>query len=360
MLSKSHKKDNPGIAKRALRSIISITILTALVLGIALLVRTLSSFDAKKFAKLSGPLFSKIGVSEKRVGDVAGAFAKRFSQTDVLPGGNSLIDGSGPAANGNSDSEKILLEGSSVKREETPKLLFKLAIMADSENDSASLKTALQKAKENGVEAVFFLGDYTNWGDKESLQEAKNVMDASEITYYSLPGDHDLAKSVQSGDSSGISNFKDIFGNDFYSVNIKGFRFVALNNSANYSTINADLVDWFEKELPDADFVLLSQPLYHPILNKVMGIVDGKQVVEVRKQALVLLEAIRKSRVKAIIAGDQHVSSENKDPIRDSLQHLVVGAIVTNDNEIRNPETPRFTLLKVYEDGSYETEDIVL
>ena len=175
-------------------------------------------------------------------------------------------------------------------------------------------------------------------------------MDDSGLTYYALPGDRDLYDTV------GQQAFLDVFGVNYHSVGIGGKKFVLLDNSANFTIVLGNLIDWFVREVADADFVLLSQPLYHPSNDKVMGVVDGEEDAAVRKQALELLDVIRASPVVAVVAGDHHMSSTSPDPVDTQLTHYVVGAITRE----RNLQPPRFGVLTIFTDGDYEVKDVVL
>ena len=208
----------------------------------------------------------------------------------------------------------------------------------------------VSKTKDLSIDTAFHLGDFTDLGVIDKLEEAKKILDESELNYYTIPGDRDLWQSV------GIDNFKQVFGDNFHSITLKGMKFIMLDNSANYTTVDSKLMLWFSKEVEDADFVLLSQPLYHPTFNKVMGVVDGEVIAKVKEQAQEILNLIRQSKVKAIISGDQHSASINPDIQNPTLSHIVVGAITSD----RNLQSPRFSVLKVYADGNYKIEDILL
>ena len=71
---------------------------------------------------------------------------------------------------------------------------------------------------------------------------------------------------------------------------------------------------------------------------------------------------LRKSKVKAVIAGDHHGSSTSSDPEKSDLKHIVVGALTKTraGDGVVNLQTPRFSLLEVYNDDSFEVEEIVL
>jgi predicted phosphodiesterase len=348
------------LAQRVVRSVISIVILSALVLGVSFFVKEVATLDGEKVARLTNPLFSRIGVSEDSVGDVAGEFIERLSETDigsfdsaVKKEEDTLVEESRLDLN----EETTLVENAAVS---VKHLILEVAIMADSEDDFDNLEEALSLVVERNISAVIFLGDFSKWGTEESLSRSKDILDASDLKYYSIPGDHDLAKSVQDGDLTGLAIYSQVFGSNSHSVLLEGVKLVILDNSANYTAIDSDLVSWFVNEVVSADFVLLSQPLYHPTNSRIMGMVEGEEVAAVRAQAEDLLDVVRNSGVKAIIAADQHMFSRNSDPVRDSLDHVVVGALVGNSEEFRNLQTPRFCVLKVFDDGSYEVEQVVL
>ena len=66
--------------------------------------------------------------------------------------------------------------------------------------------------------------------------------------------------------------------------------------------------------------------------------------------------------VKALIAGDHHKSSSLVDPKTSRLMCDVVGAITSSLNEYPQKalQSSRFSVLSVYQDGSYGLSDIVL
>ncbi len=239
-------------------------------------------------------------------------------------------------------------------------LALSVGLFADSEGDSANLKKAINRMEDLSVDIAFFLGDLTRWGSLEELKEGKAVLDSSDLEILVLPGDHDLAASVSKGDLLGRSKFLEVFGQNMYKYAKGDINFVLFDNSANFTPISPEDYEWFESGLATADFVILSQPLYHPTNKRVMGIVDGDIVSTVRDQAQTMLDDIRNSRVKAIISADQHFFSSNQDPKKSSLRHIVIGALVSNAEELRNPQSPRFAVLKVFSDGTYKVEEVVL
>lgn len=340
-----HKSEHLNPFGRFLRSIFLVVVLSSFVLSISFLVKFLATTSTDKYItflyKTTSPVLAKLNIDETKAGQVAGDFAKRISQTDVL-------DKTDISSRDTSDVSTV---SATVVSNETP-IVPKVSVLllADVHSDFPNLEKALEIAKSRNLTTAFFLGDYTELGVMDDLTKAKNIMDKSGIEYYSLPGDHDLWKSV------GPANFLEVFSKDYFVTYLGGFKFVGLNNSANYTPIDAKVLAKFKTDVKDADFVLLSQPLYHPTFQKVMGVVNGEDQPEMKTQAADILTLIRNSSVKAIIAGDQHISSNNGDPVKAQLAHIVIGAL-TND---RNLQTPRFSILKVDKEGNYQVEEVVL
>lgn len=331
------KKDKPSFAKRFLRSAVSITILSAFVIILSIFVKALSSLNKQSFVSLTSPIANKLGLSKDDVGEVAGEFAQRVSETKINPKNtvNAL------------DNSKTSSED---ENENIEQALFKIALLADSHNANGNLKQAVEQINNEGIRYMVYLGDLTDWGDIASLKKAQEILNTFKHAYFVLPGDHDLAQSV------GLDNFLTVFESPNTILTLGDYKFVLFDNSANYTPITEGNMHWLLLNIKDADFVILSQPLYHPINTRIMGIVDYEVVKDVKEQADVILNAIRVSNVEAVISADQHQSSISIDPERESLKHIVVGALVSE----RNYQTPRYSILNLFEDNSYTIEDIIL
>lgn len=232
---------------------------------------------------------------------------------------------------------------------------FKIAVLSDSHNDSQYLEKALAKAKDQNVDSVIFLGDYTDWGDTPSLEKAKSIMAASGLTYYSLPGDHDL------GQTRDESNFKNIFGGTYGTIEMEGSKLMFFDNSKNHTTLEQSVMDWFKKEITDTNYLFLSQPLMTERMGRVMGIIDGTKDAAVFEQNLQLLTTVRSSSVKVIMAGDLHQFSKFQDPEKSDLVHYTVGAVLKSQGlEKLNLQAPRFEVLTVNNDSSYSIDDVTI
>lgn len=358
---KKYKNPFGEFIKRSMRSLLAVIVLTALVLGISYGVKTVSTLNANSLARMSGPILSKLGISEEQAGQVAGEFIQRLGQTDIGEGEASSADGhktGDDLSQGTEPTGEISSASTSRVREETPQA--RIAVFADSHLASSPaeyaenkdlLQKAVDKAKSESADVIVHVGDISNLGLEEDLSDAKAILDNSGVKYYAIPGDRDLWKTV------GTENFESVFGEDFHTFEVGGFKFVMLDNSANYSVIDGEVVGEFESELGGAEFVFLSQPLYHPN-NIVMGVVDGETVVKVKEQADELLGMIRNSKVEAVIAGDHHSFSVTPDPEDPNLEHIVAGAI-TRERNLQQGK-PRILMLNLFSDGGYTVDDVAL
>ncbi len=352
----ARKKSYSGFGMGFLRPFAAVVVLTAFILVITFAVRGLSQLSTDTVLVRTKPLLAKLNINleNNKVYQVVEKFAARLSDKNLA--------GNGTDKQSDKQSEETLASEPTVgvDKNEQPQVagasttnnntLFKLAILADVHSDYPNLEKALDKTKSMGISKVFFLGDYTKLGLIEDLTAAKKIMDSYDIKYYSLAGDHDLWKSV------GYDNFFEVFGAKKQSVTIEDVKFVFLDNGANYTVVDSENIEWFKKEVVDADFVVLSQPLYYPKLSKYMGKVNGEDVTEVMTQRNMLLEIIRNTDVKAVIAADFHTSDSVSDPVKSKLNHVLVGALTGE----RNLQSPRFSVFKYFDDSSYELEDVVL
>lgn len=234
-------------------------------------------------------------------------------------------------------------------------LLYKFAIVSDSHNDNANLAKALTMSKEAGVDFVIGLGDFSDVGTIDELRNTKSQFDSANLPYYLSPGDHDLWDSRDKLNNP-TANFSLVFGTPYTSLYHKNTHLILLYNSDNYEGLDGIQLDWLKDNLkspPDSDinltFLFVSIPLFHPSSDHIMGKTEPK----LKKQAEEIINLAKENNVAEVIAGDTHFSSAYIEP-RTSLKMTVVGALTST----RNLQSPRFTIVDVYENGSYNIQDI--
>ena len=341
-----YSRDVGRFPSKLVSRLVGVLSLSALVLGISFGIMFISRTNPDNLISFTSPILTKFGVNIDRVAEVAGIISVNLFENND----NSEEDD----VSNKSDSSSSKKESTPTKAEpsevEESLEMFELAIFADIHDDKDNLASAISKVKGLGITDIIVIGDLTDFGEPQKLREIKTILDSSDLNYYILPGDRDLYQSV------GPSNFLEVFENNYFVLDFNGYKFVGLDNSQNYTTINSNLVTKFESDVANADFIILSQPIYHPTLNLVMGIVNGEEIYLVKQQASYLLKILQDSNVKAVFSADQHHSSINNDVSRPDLKHIVVGALTGK----RNLQTPRFSVLTIFNDGEFEIEDVIL
>lgn len=260
-------------------------------------------------------------------------------------------------------NEKIL--GQSVQNEKTSeksadfingkKFVFRFLLVTDSHSDNIDLKKAIDQAKAKYPDLSFIigLGDYTQVGTVDEFKKTKNELDLSGLRYFLIPGDHDLWNS-RDKQLDPVAYFKEVFGPPYQSFVLDNFKFILLYNSDNYIGLSNDQITWLTDELEKAKqqagtFVFVHEPLYHPSSDHVMGHIEKK----LKQQAKTLTYQLRDAGVKKVFAGDIHYFSEYEEPDT-KLSMVTVGAITIDEN----PQSPRFAVANVFEDGSIKVEDM--
>jgi predicted phosphodiesterase len=349
-----------NLRKRFYRSFFAIIILTLVIIGITSFVSNLYMTDEDDLISFLSPITSKMGISTDTIGEVAGEFSQRIEKTQVSP--LSLVkEPVQPSTNKVPDAATDNIDTSAIKGSKTKTEVLKFSIFADIHSDLENINQAIDQSIEEGSIAIFNLGDLTDYGEPQKLKEVQDAFLEKGVNAFFIPGDRDLANSVDQGDKTGLSIFTRIFGDPYGVTEYEGLKFVYFNNSANYSPLSKESMQWLEENITNADFLLLSQPIYH-VSNKSMGYADSIEQPELLLQANKILDLVRTEDISLVIAGDHHISSEDIDPVEEEIEHIVVGAISSeiNGRPQKLLQSPRFTVVTAYDDGSYSYEEIIL
>lgn len=254
-------------------------------------------------------------------------------------------------------SAKSVLQTGSLTTTDQPQVsnaatIYSFAVMADSHLDYQNLAKALSQAKAKGAKFVIGIGDLSDVGSIDELTKTKAVYAESGLPYYAAPGDHDMWDSRnQKKDAS--QNFVDIFGLSYQAFTYKNTRFILINNADNYLGLDSTQLQWIEDELKNLSnqqvqlvFAVADIPLFHPSSDHVMGKTEPK----LKAQAEHLMSILSRAGVKEVFSADTHMYSSYQDPVN-NLNMMTVGAVTSE----RNPQTPRYVMVDVREDGSYNT-----
>jgi hypothetical protein len=233
-----------------------------------------------------------------------------------------------------------------------PALSFRFAAVADSENDNSNLKKALLQSKDMGAKFIVGLGDWSSVGTIDELKNAKSQFDSAGLPYYLIPGDHDLWDSRNRG-LAPTEDYAQVFGKNYSSFSFQNVHFLLIDNSDNYHGVSPEQMQFIQDDLNSSrsnqtTMAFISTPLYHPSSDHVMGSIEPK----LKSQATLLINLLKSKNVTAVLAGDTHFFSNYSEP-NTSINMTAVGAIT----EFRNLQGPRYVMVDVYTDGSYNIQD---
>lgn len=251
--------------------------------------------------------------------------------------------------------------------------ILRFALVADSHSENELLAKALEQAKGEGINFVIGLGDWTTIGILDELDVAKKVFDNSGLKYYLTAGDHDLWDSRNRGENA-TTNFTQIFGSPSHHFDIENVRFVVLDNSDIYKGIDdsqwrllketkvsqvsrvskvsktsgtSDTFDTFGTS--KLTFVFAHKTPFHPESKHIMG--ENSQSVADQAQKLITL--LEQTKVDGFFSGDIHFFAQYKSP-SDIVKITTVGAV----SRQRNFQGPRFAVVTVWDDYSWDVEDV--
>lgn len=332
---------SPNILFVIFRLILSVIMFAILLGGIYSAYKYFSGYDP---LKLDPVQIGKNLISAKSPKEFIAVFSKFKAGENIL--GKSIQKKDGGLSFSQDDAKKS---------SQTP--LFRFILIADSHNNNTMLANAITQSKRDypDVKFIIGLGDWSDVGTISELKKAKEVLDSSGLRYFLIAGDHDLWDCRNRGLAPSAC-FKEVFGPLYQVFTFENFQFVLLNNSDNYSGLGEEQKKWVDTEFERIKenpvkglFVFLHEPLYHPSSEHVMG----KTESSLKEEAKGLMFKFKEQGVKKVFSADTHFFSQYEEPVTD-LPMMTVGALSLE----RNPQTPRFAIVSVLEDGSTKIEDI--
>ena len=238
------------------------------------------------------------------------------------------------------------------------------------------MERALRQASGEGINLVIGLGDWSRVGTLEELTAAKKVFDQSKVPYYLTAGDHDLWDSRNRGKEP-LSNFEQVFGKASQEIEREGIQIVIVDNSDIYKGIsqegweilkgikgtksttgitgsnNDQALDTLgthdSRDTPRLAFVFAHKTPFHPDSEHVMG----EDSEEVSRQARNLIDLLGQKKIDGFFSGDLHFFAQFKDP-SGLVKMTTVGAVARE----RNFQGPRFAIVTVFNDYSWDIRDV--
>lgn len=337
---KDHRKSGGGLGG-IIRLFLSLIILVILGFGLYRAYKTFSGFDPLGVDPKSA---AKSLVNPDKIYELVTGLLT-ISPSKSLDKAKEILSDNNSAQN---------ISNSHVNTSEN--LKFKIGVVADSHIDTQGLAKALAQLKQANVKFVVGIGDFSDVGTVAELQNTKTEFDKSGLTYYVTPGDHDLWDSRNKNENP-YQNFTDVFQTSTYkSFSFEDIRFIIVYNTDNYLGLDGVQLKWIDDEMqrldtenPKLSFVFAGTPLFHPSSDHVMGKTNAK----LKNQADHLASIFKKHGVAEVFAGDAHFFSRYKEPT-DDLPMTSVGAVTS----VRNPQAPRYSIIDIFDDGSYNVEDL--
>jgi len=239
--------------------------------------------------------------------------------------------------------------------------ILTFAVMGDPEMDTDNLKKALERAQQQGLEFVIIVGDLTSTGTPDEFKKISKIIDNAEIKSYLIPGNHDLWYSGKQG----IDIWGDYFGPEYYSKEIKGFKFVFLNNANEWQGMSEKQLNWLGHNLTKNEqflsgnlenhyLVFTHIPFYHPESSKAMGEYSQKM----KDQAYTMLQDFCKCPPMVIFSGHLHHTGDYNYGCSNNKKIRMINTGALNEN--RNWQLPRFLKVNILQDYSLEYQEIEL
>lgn len=344
MFSRKHQgRRSPNILFVTFRLILSLVMFAVLLTGVYSAYKYFSGYDPLQLDPIS---VIKNLVSARTPKDIIAALPP-------LKGAGKILSKSAEKSDGG-------LSFTEPTKNDSKSALFQFLLLADSHSDSQMLSKALSQAKNSYPELKFIigLGDYSEVGTVAELKKAKEILDSSGLRYFAAVGDHDLW-DCRNRKQIPVACFNGVFGLSYQSFGFENFQFLILDNSDNYKGFDDEQKAWIKDKLENIKsgsqgsvkgvFVFLHEPLYHPSSDRFMG----KTESVLKEQARELMFGLKEAGVKKVFAADTHFFSQYDEPVT-GLAMMTAGALTLE----RNPQTPRFAIVSVFDDGSTKIEDI--
>ncbi len=199
-------------------------------------------------------------------------------------------------------------------------LFTDLHISTYNEHNSEDLRRAVREVNlDPSIAFVLVSGDITETGDRASLVMAKEMLDKLECKYYIVPGNHETKWS-----ESGSTDFKKIFGDDKFRIQMNGYLFIGVNSGPVFKMGDGHIapqdITWTARQLKNVGkkmpvFVVTHYPLK-------TGDVDNWYEYT---------DVLRKHNVQAVLNGHYHSNSiSNYDGILGIINRSVLRAKQSN------------------------------
>lgn len=231
------------------------------------------------------------------------------------------------------------------------KVIDRFAVLSDTHSDSLYTQKAVAQAKKLGATYLVHTGDWTKVGTVEELRAQKAFFDKVGLPYWGVMGDHDRWQSAE-------KNFELVFGRRFESFDRNKIHHILIDSSDLTNGLGTEQLNWLENDLAENKdkeiLIFMHLPIYHPTSDRTIGDKGGNDL-DRQKQSTSFLKLIKDKKVIGMFSGDHHLSSSYTEP--ETSARIFISGAVTRE---RNLQTPRFSLVEIYEDYSISVKDQVI
>lgn len=180
------------------------------------------------------------------------------------------------------------------------------------------LRSVAQINATDGIDFVLVTGDITEEGDRTSMEKVKSCLDLLKVNYYVALGNHETKWS-----DSGCTAFAEIFGNERFQFEYKGFLFLGFNSGPlmrmAYGHVVPQDIRWMTETMQKAgkekSVILVT---HYPMME---GDVDNWYEVT---------DAVRPYNVRLFIGGHYHA---NKNLRYDGIPGILVRSNLRDKDE---------------------------
>ncbi len=183
--------------------------------------------------------------------------------------------------------------------------------MGGYEHDKAALRQAVKQVKALDCDFVVVCGDLVHHAADSSFRDFLDIIGECEVPSYFVPGNHDVGREPT---EERLAWYRQVIGEDYYSFDHKGFRFIAVNSSLWKSPLDeeSDKHDrWFENLLQGTERERIVVVGHYPLFIKEPGEEENYSNLSVSKRTG-LLELFTEHEVEAYLTGHRHETLLNE------------------------------------------------
>jgi predicted phosphodiesterase len=215
---------------------------------------------------------------------------------------------------------------------------FRFVVVGDSHSDTVDYQKVLEAATAEGPDFIIHVGDLTRVGDTGDLRKAKQLLDQTGISYYAIPGDHDVVNSKNT------DNFQSVFSQPYQAFDHNGFRFILLDNSNSQSSFGEQQWKFIRTEVETSEPLVLF--MHNPLSNPLIIKHTMEETAAGKQDSHDLLSLLQDKQVAQLFSGEMHFFQQYV--VGNNFPLTIVGTAGTFETAI----LAEYCLAIAYDDGT--------